>query len=400
MSPEALDEFVWNNRLSDPAAVALSARKQSDLPAAYLAGQIDALQKIRAKAPSWYRQGLRFPPALSLEQSSSEATALFKAGLVEGRAMADLTGGMGIDSFFFSRRFGSVTHVEPNAELSVLTAYNFGVLGVKNAHFVVETAAAFLQNTTASFDLLYLDPSRRHEQKGKVIRLEDCSPNILEIKNLALQKSPRILLKTAPLLDIRLAAAQLETVHSIWVLASGADCREVLYLLERAPVEPDQIPVHAVQLRKDSPPLIFTFTYHSEKSATAPLSPPLRYLYEPNAAVLKAGAFRSFAARFGLYKLHAHTHLYTSEHFTSGLPARSFTIEALCKYERKAVTACIPGGKAHVSTRNFPDPAEQVRKKLGLRDGGDVYVFAFTDAEDKKVVAVCKKTLGAEPEGA
>ena len=400
MSPEALDEFVWNNRLTDPATIALSAGKRPDLPAAYLAGQIDALQKIRTKVPSWYRPGLHFPPALSLEQASSEATARFKAGLIEGRTMADLSGGMGIDSFFLAQRFESATHVEPNAELSALTRHNFDVLRVKNTRFVVDTSEDFLQKTADPFDLLYLDPSRRHEQKGKVIRLEDCSPNILSIKTLALEKSRGLLLKTAPLLDIRLAAGQLETVRQIWVLASGPDCREVLYLLGHEPVEVDLIPIHAVQLHKDGPPQTFAFTYQAEKNAAAPLSLPQQYLYEPNAAILKAGAFRSFAEQYGLHKLHPNTHLYTSGQFVSGLPARSFVIEALCKYDRKAVAAHVPGSKAHVSTRNFPDKAELVRKKLGLHDGGEFYVFAFTDAEEKKVVAVCKKTGDPEPEAA
>lgn len=390
MSPQ-LDEFIWQHRLDAPAAIALSAKKHPEIPVAYAAGQIECLQKARTKIPAWYREGIRFFSALSLEQASSEATARFKAGLVKGEKMADLSGGMGVDSFFFAQQFGQVTHVEPQAELSAVTARNFEQLGVFNVRCAVATAEEFLQKTTENFDLLYLDPSRRNEQKNRVLRLEDCSPNILSIKTLLLEKAPLVLLKTAPLLDIQLAMRQLETVARVWVVASGAECREVLYLLRREAVPVDEVPVEAVQLDKSGDAQAFTFTFQEEKTAVAPLSLPQQYLYEPHAAILKAGAFRSYAAHFGLKKLHANTHLYTSAQHEPGVPGRAFQIENLCKYDRKAVRSAVPGGKANVAVRNFPDSADAVRKKLGLSDGGDTYLFAFTDLEDKKMIAVCRK---------
>ncbi|MCC6280223.1 MAG: hypothetical protein IT262_06480 [Saprospiraceae bacterium] len=391
MSPDNIKEFIWTHRLEDPQRVALSARKHPDLPMAFIAGQIDFLQKIQKKVPSWYREGLKFPAAISMEQASSEATARFKASLLPGGKMADLSGGLGVDSFFFSKFFSSVTYVEPNAELANITAHNFGVLGVGNAQFIHASAEDFLRGSSETFDLLYLDPSRRHQQKGKVFQLQDCSPNILDIKALALGKAPKVLLKTAPLLDISLAARQLEQVSQIWVVASGDECREVLYLLERSPTLFPEIAVHAVQLNKDGAVQDFQFSYGEEQQAPVEYALPQQYLYEPNPAILKAGGFRSFACRYGLKKLQQHTHLYTSEQFVPGLPARSFAIEAVCKYERKAVQACIPSGKANITTRHFPDNAEAVRKKLGLADGGDTYVFALTDMEQRKVLVVGKK---------
>jgi hypothetical protein len=359
---------------------------------AYIAGQVGFLQKIQKKVPSWYRPGLRFPEAISMEQASSEATAQFKASLVRGGKMVDLTGGLGIDSSFFAKAFNSLTYVETQAELLEITRHNFGVLGIKNAVFIPGAAEDFLRNTPETFDLLYLDPSRRHGQKGKVFQLQDCSPNIVEIKQLALEKAPKILLKTAPLLDISLAARQLESVSAIWVVASGDECREVLYLLERSPTPFDQISVHAIEIQKDGAVRDFPFSYAEERQARVEYALPQQFLYEPNPAVLKAGAFRSFAQRFGLKKMQQHTHLYTSETLVTETPGRVFRIEAVCKYDKKAVQALIPSGKANVSTRNFPEHAEAVRKKLGLADGGDVYVFAFTDAEERKMIAVCRKT--------
>ncbi len=387
----AIQEFIWTHRRDDPQRMALSARKYPDLPMAYIAGQIDFLQKIEKKVPSWYREGLRFPAALSMEQASSEATARFKAGLFSGKKMADLSGGLGVDSFFFAQVFAAATYVESNEELAEVVRHNFDTLGIRNTTFVTAGAEDFLRDTDGAFDLLYLDPSRRHQQKGKVFQLQDCSPNILALKNLALEKSPRILVKTAPLLDIHLAARQLEQVRHIWVVASGDECREVLYLLEREPVPLEQIPVEAVQINKDGTVQSFRFSYAEENTAEVEYRLPQQFLYEPNPAILKSGAFRSFARQYGLAKLQQHTHLYTSTDYVAGLPARAFAIEAVCKYDRKAVQACVPGNKANISTRNFPDNAEAVRKKLGLADGGDVYLFAVTDMDGKKVLVVGKK---------
>lgn len=387
----AIQEFIWTHRRDDPQRMALSARKYPDLPMAYIAGQIDFLQKIEKKVPSWYREGLQFPAALSMEQASSEATARFKAGLFSGQKMADLSGGLGVDSFFFAQVFASATYVESNVELADVVRHNFEALGVRNTTFVASDAEHFLRDTDETFDLLYLDPSRRHQQKGKVFQLQDCSPNILALKNLALEKSPRILVKTAPWLDIHLAARQLEQVRHIWVVASGDECREVLYALEREPVPLEQIPIQAVQINKDGSLQSFRFSYAEENAAEVEYRLPQQFLYEPNPAILKSGAFRSFARQYGLAKLQQHTHLYTSTDYVVGLPARAFAIEAVCKYDRKAVQACVPGNKANISTRNFPDNAEAVRKKLGLADGGDVYLFAVTDMDGKKVLVVGKK---------
>ncbi len=383
-------DFIWQHRDDDPRQLALSAKKHPNLPISQAAAQVQALQKIRHKIPSWYQAGLEFPLAISLEQASSEHTARFKAGLFAGRKMADLTGGLGIDSFFFARQFESLTYVEQNEALLTAAQHNFAQLGTSNVRFEHSTAEDFLANTPDNFDLLYLDPARRNERKGKVFQLADCSPDVLNIKDLMLKKSPRVLIKTAPLLDLRMAAGQLGQVSKIWVIASEGDCREVLYLLESTAPTLDEIPIEAVVLT-DSEPQIFGFNWAEEQQSAAVFSTPQNFLYEPNPAILKAGAFRSFGQRFGLSKLHANTHLYTSSAFCQGLPARSFTIEQVCKYDRKTVQNAVPEGKANITCRNFPDNPDQVRRKLGLADGGDVYLFAATDAENRKVVMVCRK---------
>jgi hypothetical protein len=385
-----LQDFIWQHREDDPRQLALSAKKYPAIQIASAAAQIQALQKVRPKIPSWYREGMEFPLALSLEQASSERTAKFKAGLCSGKKMADLTGGLGVDSYFFAQHFESLVYVEQNAELLAAAQHNFARLGVQNVHFENCSAEDFLEKTTESFDLIYLDPARRDERKGKVFQLNDCSPDILEIRDLILKRSSKILLKTAPLLDLRQAANQLGLVSRIWVVASEGDCREVLYLLEADKTPLDQILISAVVLSENEPGT-FEFSWAEEQLAEAPLAAPLHFLYEPNPAVLKAGAFRSFAKRFGLAKLHPNTHLYTSTVLAQGVPARSFAIDQVCKYDKKAVQAAVPSGKANITCRNFPDNPDQVRQKLGLADGGEIYLFAASDAENKKVVMVCRK---------
>ncbi len=398
----SLQDFIWQHRDDDPRQLALSANKYPNIKISEVAAHIQALQKVRSKIPTWYRAGMEFPLALSLEQASSERTARFKASLFSGKKMVDLTGGLGVDSFFFSQQFESLTYIEQNAELLAAARHNFAQLGATNVHFEHCTAEDFLEKTKDGYDLIYLDPARRHERKGKVFQLANCSPDVLKIKDLMLKRSPRVLLKTAPLLDLKLATEQLGQVSKIWVVASEGDCREVLYLLERDAPLIDEIPIQAVSLesrpirfdkpyRSPSGAQTFAFSWAEEQQAVANFSSPKNFLYEPNPTILKAGAFRSFALRFGLAKLHANTHLYTSTEFRPNLPARSFVIEHVCKYDRKSVQIHVPSGKANITCRNFPDNPDQVRRKLDLAEGGDVYLFAATDAENKKVVLVCRK---------
>ncbi len=384
--------FIWEHREDDPVKLALSAKKYPDLPLAYLARQIDALHKIRRKIPSWYQPGLDFPLALSLEQASSEATACFKAALFTGSNMADLTGGLGVDTSFFAQQFAQVHYVEKVPEIFSAAQHNLGVLGKKNIQFSQDSAENFLANSNQQFDLLYLDPARRDDRKGKVFQLADCTPNVLEIKDLMLEKAPKVLLKTAPLLDIHQAVLQLKNVSEIWVIEYEGDCREVLYLLEKEAPAFSEIPIVAVSLNHAGALVqSFEFTLGAEQNATANFDVPSGFLYEPMPAILKAGAFKAFSKHFGINKLHANTHLYSSEHLLPDLPARRFRIDAICKYDKKAVATFIPSGKANITTRNFPDNTAQVRKKLGLKDGGDTYLFACTNRDGEKILIICTK---------
>lgn len=388
MITDATRDFIREHLSNDPARLLLSAHRYPEVDLPLAVGQIRALQKARTKIPSWYRFDLIFPPLLSVEQASSEQTARFKAALFSGQRMADLSGGMGVDAYFFAQYFERVTYVEQNPELTELARHNFAVLGARNIEVVNSDAAQFLKDNPEPFDLLYLDPARRDEQQRRVFRLAGCQPNVPEMLNLLLSHAPRILLKTAPLLDLSTATAELKAVTHIWVVAVGNEVKEVLYLLgaKHDEIEADNISICAVNLGDSAATAGVTFTRAEEQAAMPQYSAPQRYLYEPNAAILKAGAFKTFATRYGLAKLHPNTHLYTSADFVPGVPGRIFEVRAVARYDRKAVQALLPEGRANVAVRNFPDTAEATRKKLGLEDGGEWYVFGVRDGEGVKVV--------------
>lgn len=384
--------FTWAHRDDDPAALALQKPPVPGWSMPDIARQVEALRRIKTKIPAWYREGLTLPSGVPLEQCSSEATARFKAGLFSGARALDLTGGLGVDTYFLAQSFEAVDYVEQQEALCAAARHNFEVLGQGNVRVHHSTAAAFLERAEASaYDLIYLDPARRGDRQQRVFRLEDCSPDVLGLRQALFRLSDKVLLKTAPLLDLQLAMAQLQQVARIWVLAVGDECKEVLYGLDKNAVFQESIPIEAVQIKKDGSATTFAFDFEAERAAAAPLSLPLQYLYEPHAAILKAGAFKSFAVRYGLSKLHPHSHLYTSDRWQPEVPGRGFEVKAVCKYDKKSVAAWVPEGSANIATRNFPESAETVRKKLGLKEGGAWYLFATTEQSGKKVVLVCQK---------
>jgi hypothetical protein len=383
-------ELAWEKRSETPAVLALQ-KPVPGIVMADLARQVHCIQRMREKVPAWHRPGLRYPSVLCTEQCSSEATARFKARLFGGAVMADLSGGLGVDACFFAEKYGHVHHVESNAELSAAVRHNMDLLDRPNVETHATTAADFLEKNTQPLDLIYLDPARRDAQKNRVFRLEDCQPDVLAMQDELLRHAPALLLKTAPMLDIKMALRQLRGVKKVWVLAVRDECKEVLYHIERGTETRPDTPVCAAWITSDGVEHLFEFDYASEELAVPSYALPGRYLYEPNAAVLKAGAFKSFALQYGLQKLHEHTHLYTSMERVAAVPGRVFEVLHTCKYDKKTLLSALPTPMAHVATRNFPDSSEQVRRKLGLRDGGDFYLFALTDMAARRVVCVCRK---------
>ncbi len=397
---------------ADPARLLLAAHRWPDLPIRELVAQLAARQKARGKLPTWAADlALLFPPGLSVEQASSEATARFKAGLVAGAAsLADLTGGFGVDAVHFARTVERVTYVEQNADLAALVAHNAPHLGADNVSIENTTAEAWLARAAPdSLGWLYLDPARRDGAGRRVAALADCTPNVPALLPALLRVAPNLLLKTAPLLDLTAATRALtapETgaiVREIIVVELGSEVKEVLYLVTRAAgtnaesavqaraEPPGPATRRAVLLAPDGSPVAHfdAFTEADEAAAPVTYGPPEAWLFEPAPAVLKAGALRLPAARFGLRKLHPQSHLYTGAAPLPAWPGRQWRTRGVARYDRRAVAALVPEGRAGITARHFPpDDVPAIRKKLGLLDGGPVTVLATTGPDGKPVLVV------------
>ncbi|GAB2854375.1 class I SAM-dependent methyltransferase [Hymenobacter ruber] len=389
--PEAARRYVAAHLHDDPAHLALQARRHPGLPVPELVRQIQARQKARAKLPAWAdNPELIFPPALSVEQASSARTAAFKANLVGGQRLADLTGGFGADSAAFAARVGQVDYVERDPALAGVVRYNFSQLGIDNVTINAADAVAFLKSTPHHYDWIYLDPARRDTAARKIFLLRDCEPDVVKLLPLLLHKADKVLLKTSPMLDIEQAVQGLAHVRRLWVVAVDNEVKEVLYELGQEPaIDPERF---ALNLRRDGTQQEFRLNRAREARATPRYAEAQQYLYEPNAAVLKAGAFRSIGTAFELLKLHQHSHLYTSDVLRADFPGRVFKILAVEKADGTALKAHLgPEARAHVTTRNFPDSVADFRRRTGIREGGDIYLFATTDLRGRLVVLVCEK---------
>ncbi|SFQ22299.1 class I SAM-dependent methyltransferase [Hymenobacter arizonensis] len=389
--PEAARRYVAAHLHDDPAHLALQARRHPGLPVPELVRQIQARQKARTKLPEWAdNPELIFPPALSVEQASSARTAAFKANLVDGERLADLTGGFGADTAHFAARVGQVDYVERDPKLAAIVTYNLAQLGVHNVAVHAEDALAFLKSTPHHYDWLYLDPARRDTAARKIFLLRDCEPDVVKLLPLLLHKADKVLLKTSPMLDIEHAVQGLGHVRRLWVLAVDNEVKEVLYELGQEPaVDPER---YAINLRRDGTQQEFRLNRAREARATPRYAEAQQFLYEPNAAVLKAGAFRSIGTAFELLKLHQHSHLYTSDVLRADFPGRIFRVRAVEKADGAALKAYLgPEARAHVTTRNFPESVADFRRHTGIREGGELYLFATTDLRGRPVVLVCEK---------
>ncbi|GAB3790071.1 SAM-dependent methyltransferase [Spirosoma horti] len=395
-------EFIRAHLTDDVRALSLRTFPQG-LDVRKLVAQLAARQKAREKLPTWYaNDALIFPPALSVEQASSQQTAQYKASLVSGNRLLDLTGGMGVDSWAFAQQVEQVTYIERNEELAQLAAHNLPLLGAGNISVQTGDGLAFLtaiQPSPEEIDWIYLDPHRRDATGSKVVQLQDCEPDMSQIntQTFLLSKAKRILLKASPLLDLNSTVQQLmDRVESIHIVAVSGEVKEILFIIGNQPVAHDDVLLNAVNLLQNETKDL-SFHWHEERTATVALGNPRAYLYEPNAAVLKAGAFRLVGARFGLTKIAPNSHLYTSDEVSWDFPGRIFSIVDILKPDAKSVKMHIPDLKANLTVRNFPQTVAELRKKLSLREGGDHYIMATTLLNGEKRLLVTKKVNRIKP---
>ena len=358
----------------------------------FIARQTEGRKIIANKLPSWAENmSILFPVKISLEQCSSEATAIYKAGLVRGESLVDLTGGFGVDCSFLSRNFTSVDYVEQNEELCQIAEHNFAALGL-NIRVNNAESVEFLKKMPF-VDCIYIDPARRDVKGKKTADLSLCSPNLLEIRDILLEKCNTLLIKLSPMFDISSALEVFPECKQVHVVSVKNECKELLLLVEggfcgetevvcvdldELGVRSEELGVRSEELGVRSKEIILIVNY----------SVPKNYLYEPNASIMKAGLFKTVANKYNVQKLHPSTHLYTSEELVPNFPGRSFEIKRVTKVQKKEIQDI---EKANLSTRNFPGNVADLRKKLKLKDGGDTYIFACTLNDNSKVLIICEK---------
>ena len=382
-----VQSYINNNLNTDIMSVLLKKTNFDNVSSKDLAQQIESKKKCADKLPTWFNsEKIYYPPRLNIEQSSSEKTASYKAGFVNAKSLLDLTGGFGVDSYFFSQKIPRVILCEISRELSEIAAHNLNVLRALNINVINVDGIEYLKKSDKSFDWIYADPSRRDKTKGKVFKLSDCSPDITKHLDLLLEKSKSILLKTSPLLDITIGLKDLKSVEEIHIISVKNEVKELLWII-RGNHQPEPI-IKTINI-KNTRREVFNFRRSQENTALSNFSEPLKFLYEPNAAILKAGAFKTIGNQFHLKKLHEHTHLYTSEKEVK-FPGRVFRILTTYPYSKKSIAALnVP--KANITIRNFPISVADIRKKYKIKEGGELYLFFVKDLDNKLQILKCSK---------
>lgn len=425
-------EFIVAHRTDDPRQLALQASRFPDVDMPYALSQIQGWQAARRKLPSFAaNQDIVYPPHLSMEQCSSEATALYKAEAVrrlldsfKGEedasdkggevSMTDLTGGFGVDFYFVSRHFSRAQYTERNAELCQVVEHNLKVLGADNASVVCGDAVEQLQ-TIDPQTLIFIDPARRDAHGARTFAISDCTPDVMELLPSLRRKARYVMIKLSPMLDWHKAVSDLHPlVTDVDIVAVDGECKELLLTLDmkRGDAHKDdnkQVASHDyVSVRcADLPSSSFAFRYTSDgnyaidtsqPTDVASMSPLLSadhtpsYLYEPNASVMKAGCFRELELTFGARQISDNSHLFTSERLIQGFPGRRFAVDTVTSFNKRQLKEALRNvTSANITVRNFPMTVAILRKKLKLKDGGDTYIFATTTAGGEHVLVITHK---------
>lgn len=395
-----VQDFIIAHEGDDEHKLLLKYRDIDGVPAAKIVDQIRSRIKARYKLPTWYtKKGIVYPPPIHIEQSSSEVTASFKGTIIKEQGIStfglcDLTGGFGVDAQHMTHLFKEVDFVERDEMLLRIAEHNFGVLGISNVTWHAARAEEFITHR-GIYDFIYLDPSRRDADQKKVFRLTDCEPDITALEPELMKKTDSVLLKASPMLDRQAGLSGLRNVKAVYVVGADNECKELVFVLQKDFSDEPQI--HSVNILSPGGFGIasaqtqerFSFRISEERLAEPTYSKPLTYLYEPNASLMKAGAFKLICSRFKIHKVAANTHLYTNDTIVSTFPGRIFSVTELVKLDGK-LSSQFPAGQANVISRNFPATVEEIRKKTGLREGGDLYLIC-AGGESEKWVMMCKR---------
>ncbi|AWK06787.1 SAM-dependent methyltransferase [Flavobacterium crocinum] len=383
-----IQEFIIQNTGADLTKLALQKNPFPEMDWISILNQIEARTKAKDKLPTWFSASdIIYPSKISVEQTSSEKTAFYKASLVSGKTLIDLTGGFGVDDYYFSKKFDSITHCEINEELSEIVKHNFKQLQIQNCTFHSGDSIHLLEKSNQKYDWIYIDPSRRNDAKGKVFMLKDCLPNVPELLDFYFEKADSILIKTAPLLDISAGLSELKNVKNIHVIALENEVKELLFEIHKN--YSGEIFIKTANILKEKTE---TFDFVLGEISFPLYDLPKQYLYEPNSAIMKSGGFDEISTNFQINKLHKHSHLYTSENLID-FPGRRFQIQKVISYNKNEMKNELVNQQANITTRNFPETVENIRKKWKIKNGGNLYCFFTTDVKDNKIVLICSKII-------
>ena len=382
---EEIQTYIRQHEHSDVRQISLQKSPFPEVSSAELAQQIKGLQVAKSKFPFFYEtEGIFYPPSLNLEQASSWTTALYKSKLLSGKKLIDLTAGMGIDAFAFAQEIENVTALERNVDLAEISKHNYKVLVQNNLEYIpTDFESYFEKYPDAKWDVIYLDPARRKGSEKKFL-LEDLEPNLLEWIDEFLNRAEMVLIKLSPLLDLKSVREKISQIHEIQIVAVKNEVKELL-LLCRNEVCNNPL-VKAVNLESGQPD--FELKWDEESQVNSAFSEPGQFIYEPNAAVLKSGAFKLVGERFGLKKLQQNTHLYTSEKLIDSFPGKVFEVLEEIKNPKKEIEK----GSFHVISKNYPVTVESIRKKYKLKESEN-QTLIFTQSISGKHILLCKRVL-------
>ena len=396
MNNEKTIRFVGEHREEDVRALALQARHEDGIDLPWALDQIQGWQTARRKLPTWAAiDGMVYPPHLSMEQCSSEQTARHKCHIVDTlptdshETLVDLTGGFGVDFSYLASRAKRAVYVERQEHLCEVARHNFGLLGLDHASIIHAQAEDVLRelDTDPATTLIYLDPARRDSNSSRTYAITDCTPNVLELKEQLLKAADHVLIKLSPMLDWHKAVNDLgNRVSEVHIVSMSNECKELLMLLS-ADHEGDPT-IHCINddqslaftPNKDTQPLLIADEAHAA------------CLYEPNASIMKAGCYEVLTSRYPVKAVARDSHLFLSDDVIMDFPGRGFAIDAVTTMNKKELNRAMSGiTRANVATRNFPMSARQLQQRLGLKDGGDCYIFGTTTAAGQRVLYICHK---------
>ena len=388
---QATKDYIKKHAEEDVRQLALRGTKDSEVDLTFALEQIAGRQKAKTKIPSWAEtEGIIYPSHLSMEQCSSEQTARYKASIAgEGALVVDLTAGFGVDLAYISQGFKKAVHVEQQPQLCAISSENYKVLGLNHVEVVCGDCVDYLHQLDHA-DLIFLDPARRDEHGGRTYGIADCTPNVLEIRDELLENADRVMLKLSPMLDWRKAVEDLGNVSEVHIVSVDNECKELLLMMEKEEkslkvvcVNNESVFEVGTPMRMFRPPLT---------PSNSNLGGERRYLFEPNASVMKAGCFDELQSRFPVMQLDKNSHLFVSDKDFGDFPGRRFIIErttSMNKHDLKVALEDI--SKANITVRNFPMSVAELRKRLRLKEGGEVFIFATTVEGKGHQLYICRK---------